>query len=116
MGISWINNTAYTFLFERILAVPARSAPVEHFPSVVDSPLTSCENVGQTSGVIGVCQVFTVHINSVTIVTVAFVFFFAIDLNVSVSQVLVNITELGTLEVILETVFSVLTKSWDTVS
>jgi len=61
-------RTLVRCLFERILAVPASSAHVQR----VDSLPTSCENVGQTFGVNGVCKVFTVHINSVIIVSCGF--------------------------------------------
>ena len=54
------------YLFERILAVPARPAPVERsFLRVAYHPPTLCENVVQNARVISVCEVFHLQLTVV---------------------------------------------------
>ena len=53
------------YLFDRFLAVPARSAPVER--KWADRPPTSRENVRQVAGVTGVCQLFYLQLTVVNL-------------------------------------------------
>ena len=54
------------YLFERVLAVPARPAPVERsFLRVAYHPPTLCENVVQNARVISVCEVFHLQLTVV---------------------------------------------------